>query len=194
MTCGRLTPDIVMDATSTRKSAMMWCMLLLWAVLLHPAAAANRLSDERIIFQLGEFGQIEMALYPEARRATAELLLNQCSAGSPNVCCCPQVAPITTAHILKLAKLGTYNSCHFFRIDQARLRPPSHARCSCAGNLAGKRPAVARAWCCMHATPDAIPMHACMQGFVAQTADVISGRMEGVKLDARQQVLHFVAA
>ena len=39
--------------------------------------------------------------------------------------------------------------------------------------------------CHMHACHP----HACLQGFVAQTADVISGRMEGVKLDARQQVL-----
>ena len=54
-----------------------------------------------------------------------------------------QVAPITARHILKLAKLGAYNSVHFFRVDK---------------------------------------------GFVAQTADVMYGRLEGVALDARQMV------
>ena len=54
-----------------------------------------------------------------------------------------QVAPITARHILKLAKLGAYNSVHFFRVDK---------------------------------------------GFVAQTADVVYGRLEGAPLDARQMV------
>ena len=54
-----------------------------------------------------------------------------------------QVAPVTARHILKLAKLGAYNSVHFFRVDK---------------------------------------------GFVAQTADVVYGRLEGVGLDARQMV------
>ena len=54
-----------------------------------------------------------------------------------------QVAPITARHILKLAKLGAYNTVHFFRVDK---------------------------------------------GFVAQTADVVYGRLEGVALDARQMV------
>lgn len=31
---------------------------------------------------------------------------------------CLQVAPVTTEHILKLAKLGGYNSNHFFRVDK----------------------------------------------------------------------------
>ena len=31
---------------------------------------------------------------------------------------CVQVAPVTAAHILKLAKLGGYNSNHFFRVDK----------------------------------------------------------------------------
>lgn len=53
------------------------------------------------------------------------------------------MAPITARHILKLAKLGAYNSVHFFRVDK---------------------------------------------GFVAQTADVVFGRLEGVGLDARQMV------
>ena len=29
-----------------------------------------------------------------------------------------QVAPVTSDHILKLAKLGGYNSNHFFRVDK----------------------------------------------------------------------------
>lgn len=53
------------------------------------------------------------------------------------------MAPITARHILKLAKLGTYNSVNFFRIDK---------------------------------------------GFVAQTADVVYGRLEGIGLDAKQKV------
>jgi cyclophilin family peptidyl-prolyl cis-trans isomerase len=43
---------------------------------------------------------------------------------------------------MKLAKLGAYNSVHFFRVDK---------------------------------------------GFVAQTADVVYGRLEGVGLDSRQK-------
>lgn len=89
-----------------------WIVL---AALCCPALAASRLSEERIVFQT-TFGDIEMAVYPE-------------------------VAPITARHILKLAKLGAYNSVHFFRVDK---------------------------------------------GFVAQTADVVYGRLEGVALDARQ--------
>ena len=53
--------------------------LLLLAGLVHLAAAGNRLSDERIIFQLGDFGQIDMALYPEARLAFAYCLHRTCS-------------------------------------------------------------------------------------------------------------------
>ena len=54
-----------------------------------------------------------------------------------------QVAPVTSQHILKLAKLGAYNTVSFFRVDK---------------------------------------------GFVAQTADVVYGRLEGAPLDARQLV------
>ena len=57
-----------------------------------------------------------------------------------------QVAPITSQHILKLAKLGAYNTVSFFRVDK---------------------------------------------GFVAQTADVVYGRLEGAPLDARQLVRTF---
>ncbi len=54
-----------------------------------------------------------------------------------------QVAPVTARHILKLAKMGAYNTVNFFRVDQ---------------------------------------------GFVAQTADVVYGRLESCPLDARQLV------
>lgn len=54
--------------------------------------AGPRLGDDRIVFQT-TFGDIEMALYPD-------------------------VAPVTSDHILKLAKLGGYNSNHFFRVDK----------------------------------------------------------------------------
>ena len=57
-----------------------------------------------------------------------------------------QVAPVTSQHILKLAKLGAYNTVSFFRVDK---------------------------------------------GFVAQTADVVYGRLEGAPLDARQLVRTF---
>lgn len=50
---------------------------------------------------------------------------------------------MTSRHILKLAKLGAYNTVNFFRVDK---------------------------------------------GFVAQTADVVYGRLETVPLDARQTV------
>ena len=50
---------------------------------------------------------------------------------------------MTARHILKLAKMGAYNTVNFFRVDQ---------------------------------------------GFVAQTADVVYGRLESCPLDARQMV------
>ena len=53
------------------------------------------------------------------------------------------MAPVTSQHILKLAKLGAYNTVNFFRVDK---------------------------------------------GFVAQTADVVYGRMESAPLDVRQTV------
>ncbi|KAL3138622.1 hypothetical protein ABBQ32_006386 [Trebouxia sp. C0010 RCD-2024] len=56
------------------------------------ALAGPGLSDKRFVFQT-DFGDIEMALYPD-------------------------VAPVTTAHILKLVQLGGYNGNHFFRIDK----------------------------------------------------------------------------
>lgn len=41
----------------------------------------------------------------------------------------PDVAPETVAHILEVAKLGGYNTNHFFRVDKgfvAQARPPKH--------------------------------------------------------------------
>ncbi|BBN11873.1 hypothetical protein MPTK1_5g15470 [Marchantia polymorpha subsp. ruderalis] len=51
-----------------------------------------RLGSIRVVFQL-KYGDIEFGFYPE-------------------------VAPITVKHILKLVKLGAYNSNHFFRVDR----------------------------------------------------------------------------
>ncbi|KAK9788704.1 hypothetical protein WJX73_001257 [Symbiochloris irregularis] len=83
-------------------------------VLALSVAQAFQLSEERIVFQT-EWGDLQLALYPE-------------------------VAPETVAHILQLARLGGYNSNHFFRVDK---------------------------------------------GFVAQTADVASGRTQA--LNAQQK-------
>lgn len=51
-----------------------------------------RLSEERMVFQTS-YGDIEFGFYPD-------------------------VAPITVQHILKLGRLGAYNSNHFFRVDK----------------------------------------------------------------------------
>ena len=53
---------------------------------------APRLSDERIVFQT-KHGDLELALWPD-------------------------VAPVTAAHIIKVARLGGYNTCKFFRVDK----------------------------------------------------------------------------
>ncbi|KAK9865118.1 hypothetical protein WJX84_001931 [Apatococcus fuscideae] len=55
-------------------------------------ASEMKLTKERIIFQTTH-GDIEMALYPEA-------------------------APKTVKHIMQLARLGAYNTNHFFRVDK----------------------------------------------------------------------------
>eukprot|EP01024_Parvocaulis_polyphysoides_P017440 TRINITY_DN176_c0_g2_i2.p1 TRINITY_DN176_c0_g2~~TRINITY_DN176_c0_g2_i2.p1 ORF type:complete len:243 (-),score=28.94 TRINITY_DN176_c0_g2_i2:17-703(-) len=62
------------------------CLSFCWCYE-HP-----NLSKERMVFQT-EYGDIEMAFYPE-------------------------VAPITTQHIIKLAQMGGYNTNHFFRVDK----------------------------------------------------------------------------
>mmetsp|Transcript_33287 Transcript_33287/g.55823 ORF Transcript_33287/g.55823 Transcript_33287/m.55823 type:complete len:244 (-) Transcript_33287:104-835(-) len=51
-----------------------------------------RLSEERMVFQTS-YGDIEFGFYPD-------------------------VAPVTVQHILKLGRLGAYNSNHFFRVDK----------------------------------------------------------------------------
>lgn len=54
--------------------------------------ATPRLSDERVVMTT-DFGDIELAFYPE-------------------------IAPITVAHILKLFQLGGYNTNHIFRVHE----------------------------------------------------------------------------
>ena len=56
------------------------------------SGSTPRLSDERLVLQT-KFGDLELAFYPE-------------------------VAPVTVQHILKLGRLGAYNSNHFFRVDK----------------------------------------------------------------------------
>eukprot|EP00271_Cylindrocystis_brebissonii_P005484 TRINITY_DN1752_c0_g2_i1.p1 TRINITY_DN1752_c0_g2~~TRINITY_DN1752_c0_g2_i1.p1 ORF type:complete len:250 (+),score=36.96 TRINITY_DN1752_c0_g2_i1:195-944(+) len=51
-----------------------------------------KMGPERIVFQT-KYGDMEFGLYPT-------------------------VAPVTAAHILKLARLGGYNTNHFFRVDR----------------------------------------------------------------------------
>ncbi|KAG2443126.1 hypothetical protein HYH02_009537 [Chlamydomonas schloesseri] len=50
------------------------------------------MSDERVVFQT-DYGDITFGFWPE-------------------------VAPVTTAHIFKLVRLGCYTSNHFFRVDK----------------------------------------------------------------------------
>ena len=145
----------------------------LFAAICTGVDCAARLSDERIIFQTS-FGDIEMALYPEVGLSSF-LIMTSLGSGIAEfarhsrgfqqpyftACFCGhkaqrkiakqraksvQVAPVTSQHILKLAKLGAYNTVSFFRVDK---------------------------------------------GFVAQTADVVYGRLEGAPLDARQLVCTF---
>eukprot|EP00208_Stichococcus_sp_RCC1054_P006705 CAMPEP_0206139598 /NCGR_PEP_ID=MMETSP1473-20131121/6662_1 /ASSEMBLY_ACC=CAM_ASM_001109 /TAXON_ID=1461547 /ORGANISM="Stichococcus sp, Strain RCC1054" /LENGTH=233 /DNA_ID=CAMNT_0053533457 /DNA_START=231 /DNA_END=932 /DNA_ORIENTATION=+ len=69
-------------------------LLVLIAVVILSCGATTsfKLSPERIVFQT-KHGDIEMALYPE-------------------------VAPVTSTHIMALAKLGAYNTIDFFRVDR----------------------------------------------------------------------------
>lgn len=73
-------------------SVVMICALILYAALQIPVASSHKLTDDRIVFQT-KLGDLEFGLYPE-------------------------VAPVTAAHILQLAKLGAYNTVSFFRVDR----------------------------------------------------------------------------
>ena len=134
-------------------------LLFTLAVVCQHAQCAARLGDERIIFQT-RFGNLELALYPEVcpfsgfpvlcafsaigltKKDERSYMSNPLSLRSTQATSL-QVAPVTARHILKLAKMGAYNTVNFFRVDQ---------------------------------------------GFVAQTADVVYGRLESCPLDARQLV------
>lgn len=74
------------------KRVKLFQFLLVFILILGSACTSHRLSSERIVFQT-KFGDIEMALWPD-------------------------VAPITAAHIMKLAKMGSYNTVDFFRVDK----------------------------------------------------------------------------
>ena len=67
-------------------------LLVLGLALTCRPCDAQRLSDERVVFQTTK-GDIELAFYPD-------------------------VAPITSAHILDLCRRGLYISNHFFRVDK----------------------------------------------------------------------------
>ncbi|KAJ7562713.1 hypothetical protein O6H91_03G081400 [Diphasiastrum complanatum] len=70
----------------------LFSSLFLFPLSFAAAAAPPELGTIRVVFQT-KFGDIEFGFYP-------------------------QVAPKTVEHILKLVKLGCYNSNHFFRVDR----------------------------------------------------------------------------
>jgi hypothetical protein len=75
-----------------RLSPTLTCKLLLLGLEGWFAASIEpKLSDERLVLQT-EWGNIELAFFPE-------------------------VAPKTAAHILKLGRLGAYTSNNFFRLE-----------------------------------------------------------------------------
>lgn len=81
----------------TPRLALLLVALLCGTVASRPlsdgsSGSTPRLSDERLVLQT-KFGDLELAFYPE-------------------------VAPVTVQHILKLGRLGAYNSNHFFRVDK----------------------------------------------------------------------------
>jgi cyclophilin family peptidyl-prolyl cis-trans isomerase len=67
-------------------------LLVLGLTLLWHPCDAQRLSDERVVFQTTK-GDIELAFFPD-------------------------VAPVTVAHILDLCRRGLYQTNHFFRVDK----------------------------------------------------------------------------
>lgn len=69
----------------------MLVRVLAFVALLTCVSAEPELSDERVVFTT-DFGEIELAFYPE-------------------------IAPKTVNHILKLFQLGAYNTNHVFRVD-----------------------------------------------------------------------------
>lgn len=81
-------------------------LLLLILQLVLYARSEPRLSTQKIVFQT-DYGDIEMALFPEVRIL---------SVFSPD--CELQIAPLTVAHISKLVALGCYNTNHFFRVHK----------------------------------------------------------------------------
>ena len=117
---------------------------ILFTLLLDVALAVNTtLGEERVVFQT-DFGDLELAFYPKASWTPRFLRIR---AGTADMCFCAifacglqdftalqrflmcsletilhfvsQAAPITVPHILQLARLGAYNTNHFFRQESA---------------------------------------------------------------------------
>lgn len=78
-------------ATPGMRIVSLFLLVLGLALTCRPCDA-QRLSDERVVFQTTK-GDIELAFYPD-------------------------VAPVTSAHILDLCRRGLYISNHFFRVDK----------------------------------------------------------------------------
>lgn len=68
------------------------------------AVEAHELSSERIVFQT-KHGNLEMALYPKVRPAQYVRSIAPRDTGQRFTSLTVQVAPVTSAHILKLAKV-----------------------------------------------------------------------------------------
>ena len=80
------------------------CMLMLLGSLAD--SLEPRLSEERLVLQT-EWGNLELAFFPE-------------------------VAPKTMEHILKLGRLGAYNSNNFFRLEPGFVAQ-ARSNCLCPG-------------------------------------------------------------
>jgi hypothetical protein len=138
-------------ATMTRWKDPRLVLLMIAVVVTHTAATSPRLSDERMIFQARLAQPIPFPSSPPAHawlRSTARTSTRRLSGtrlvwgrwvwrmmleraqtnyGDIEMAFFPDVAPVTVAHILKLARLGAYNTNHFFRVMLPRL-PPTPVR------------------------------------------------------------------
>jgi cyclophilin family peptidyl-prolyl cis-trans isomerase len=89
----------------------------------------------------------------QAPELSDERLVLQTQYGDIELAFFNDLAPVTAAHILELGKLGAYNSNHFFRVDKG-----ASTRCRASVAFAISR------------------SRSLAPGFVAQVADVVSGR------------------
>ena len=123
--------------------------LALLALLVTGAARAVRISDERVVFQTS-FGDLEFGVYEDVRGLShstggcrfglmqhtncVKSTSTAAQADTPEGMTCSrvQVAPVTAPHILRLAKLGAYNTNHFFRVDKGFVaQAPLSSSCAC---------------------------------------------------------------